>query len=244
MLFLGQNLIFFITHGILVANIVVFQQGDTLKFQRGSEVFDQWLLFENKQDSLHHSIFCTKKAKVSADHNHFFIYEEERNSLTDSIFTKITLYNAVQEQLLEKFPEKGRIISYMLTNIYKDIIMMVTTNSGYNNPTLDIITDRTQARVIRKDTWHRIIDYALSPNLRYVVLHVKNPHHKKMWDYICFIEIDTGNTWTYLFPICVSCKRKKIELAVYDNGKAEIIYKGEHRVFSQQGKLIDLYREF
>ncbi|MGB3340406.1 MAG: hypothetical protein WBB37_02870 [bacterium] len=244
MLFLGQNLSVLVTQGLLAANLFVFQQGDTLKFLKGSDVIDQWLLFEDNQYLPHNGIVHTKKAKVSADSSHFFIHEEERHTLTDSILTKITFYSAAQEKLWEKSPDKGRIISYSLTNVYKNLVIMVTTNSGHSNPNLDIITNRAQTRVMKEDTWHRIIDYAISPNMQYLILHVKNPHHKKMWDYIFFIETDTHDTWTYLFPICVSCKRKRIELAVYDNGKSEVIYKGEHRVFSRQGKLIDIYREF
>lgn len=245
MLFLGQNIHALITQSVLIANLFVFQQGDTLKFLKDDKVTDHWLLCENDQDlPQHHNMVITKKAKVSADSSHFFIFEEKRHTLTDSIFTKITFYNAAQKKLWERISDKGRIISYYLTNTYKNIVIMVTTNSGHTNPILDIITDQTQTEVIKEDTWHRIIDYAISPNMQYMILHVKNPLHKKMWDYINFINIDTKKTWTYQFPICVSCKRQRIELAVYNNGKSEVIYKGEHRIFSQDGNLIDLYREF
>jgi hypothetical protein len=243
MLFLGQNLSVLVTQGLLAANLLVSQQGDTLKFLKGSAVIDQWLLFEDNHDTPYNGIIRTKKVKVSADSSHFLIFEETRHTLTDSIFTKITLYNAAQEKLWEKSPDKGRIISYSLTNVYKNLVIMVTTNNGHTNPNLDFITDRAQTRVIEEDTWHRIIDYAISPNLQYLILHVKNPLHRKMWDYIYFIKTDSHETWTYLFPICVSCKRKRIELAVYDNGKSEVVYKGEHRVFSRQGKLTDIYRK-
>lgn len=233
----------FITEGLLIANILVFQQGDTLRFLKNNEVIDQWLLFEDPQNQSSDHLVYTRRSKVSVDSSHFFIYEEERHTLTDSVFTKITLYNAGQVKLWEKCMRKGRRISFYLTDIYKDIIILVTTNSGHTNPSLEIIINKKKKEIIKENEWHRIIRYAISPNMQYLVLHVKNPHNKKMWDYIYFVDIDTYDNWTYLFPICVSCKRKKIELAVYDNGKSEVIYKGEHRVFSKQGKLIDIYRK-
>lgn len=233
----------FITEGLLIANILVFQQGDTLKFLKHNEVIDQWLLFEDPQNQSSDHLTYTKRSKVSPDSSNFFIYEEKRHTLTDSVFTKITLYNAGQVKLWEKCPGRGRRISFSLTDIYKDMIILVTTNSGYTNPSLKIIINKKEKEIIKENAWHRIIRYAISPNMQYLVLHVKNPHNKKMWDYIYFVDVATHDNWTYLFPICVSCKRKKIELAVHDNGKSEVIYKGEHRVFSKQGKLIDIYRK-
>ena len=233
----------FLTKGLLIANILVFQQGDTLKFLKNNEVIDQWALFEDPQNQSSDHIVYTKRSKVSSDSSHFFIYEEERHTLTDSVFTKITLYNAEQVKLWEEYTGKGRRISFSLTNIYKDMIILVTTNSGHTDPGLEIIINKKKKVIIKENEWHRIIRYAISPNMQYLILHVKNPHNKKMWDYIYFVDVNTYDNWTYLFPICVSCKRKKIELSVYDNGKSEVIYKGEHRVFSRQGKLIDIYRK-
>lgn len=233
----------FITQGLLIANVLVFQQGDTLKFFEDNEVIDQWLLFEDPQNQSSRHVVYTKKSKVSADSSYFFIYEEKRHTLTDSVFTKITLYNAGQEKLWEKSANNERKISFYLTSIYKDTIVLVTTNTGYTNPSLEIIANNRKTTIIKPNQWHRIIRYAISPNMQYFILHVKNLYNKRMWDYIYFIDTDTYDDWTYLFPICVSCKRKKIELAVYNNGKSEVIYKGEHRVFSKKGKLIDIYRK-
>ena len=143
MLFLTQYLGVILTSGLLTVNLFVLQQGDTLKFLKGTEVIDQWMLFENDQDHTTDHVVHTRRAKVSADSSHFFIHEEERHKKTDSISTKITLYNAAQKKLWEKSPANGRIISYPLTNIYHDLVIMVTTNRGHTNPSLDIINSKT-----------------------------------------------------------------------------------------------------
>jgi hypothetical protein len=152
------------------------------------------------------------------------------------------LYNAEQEKLWEKSANNERRISFYLTSIYKNTIILVTTDNDYNNPTLEIITNKEKTLLIKKDRWHRIINYAISPNMRYFVLHAKNPYNKKTWDYIYFIDVKTKNTWTYLFPICVSCKRyKRISLNVKNDGAVDVVYKYRHRVFDKTGKLIDFY---
>ncbi len=235
----------FITQGLLIANVFVFQQGDTLKFLKNNEVIDQWLLFEDPQNQSSDHVVYTKKSKVSADSSYFFIYEEKRHTLTDSVFTKITLYNAEQEKLWEISADPGTKISYHLSNIYTNTIILVTTDNDYNNPTLEIITNKEKTLFIKKDRWHRIINYAISPNMRYFVLHAKNPYNKKTWDYIYSIDLKTHKSWTYLFPICVSCKRyKRISLNVKNDGAVDVVYKYRHRVFDKTGKLIDFYITF
>jgi len=235
----------FIIPTLLIANTLVFQQGDTLKFFNDNKVVDKWTTTDGDTNFQYNDAYYTRKFKVSADSSHFFIYEERRHKSTDRVFTKISLYNAEQEKLWEISADHGTRISFYLTNIYKDTIILVTTDNDYNNPTLEIITNKEKTLLIKKDRWHRIINYAISPNMRYFVLHAKNPYNKKTWDYIYFIDVKTKNTWTYLFPICVSCKRyKRISLNVKNDGAVDVVYKYQHKVFDKTGKLIDFYITF
>ena len=77
--------------------------------------------------------------------------------------------------------------------------------------------------------------------LEYLLFHTRNPYYDKPWDYIYFCDLETGKSWEYLFPTCLSCKRGRIELEIDDNGRSEVIHRKEHRVFSSKGVLEDIY---
>jgi len=230
-----------VIQGTLFANILVFQQGDTLKFIEDNEVVKQWVITDPAENPGSDDIVYTKKSKVSSDSNYFFIYEEEYYRSIDSISTKITMYNAAEKKLLEKRFFNERRIAFHLTSIYKDIMIMATTNKDFTDPKLDIIYSNKEKTLIKENEWHRLVSYEVSPNLQFIICHVKNYNKRRIWDYIYFIKIATQSNWTYIFPICASCKRNTITLRVNDIGESEVIYKGQHRMFSKDGQLIDFY---
>lgn len=229
---------------LLFFNILVFQNADTLKFVKGDSVVDIWLLTEKIQETDLGKIIFNKKSKVSKDNKYFFIYEEKYYPSKDSFFTKILFYDADKEKLWEKTPETGRKISFHLTNIYNDIVILVTTDKFNINPDLKSIKDNKIKEIIKEREYQRIIKYEFSSNMRYLILHIRNPYNTKMWDYIYSIDLQNQKKWNYLFPMCVSCKKNKIDLSIDNNGKAEVIYKGEHRIFSKDGELLDIFIKF
>ncbi|MBA7544100.1 hypothetical protein ES705_36447 [subsurface metagenome] len=95
--------------------------------------------------------------------------------------------------------------------------------------------------IINSGDWTRIVDYKLSQNCRYLVFHTRRPYARKLWDYIYFIDLKTKKDWQYLFPICISCKRGKFSLDVNNTGQVDVVYKAEHRIFSKEGKLLDIF---
>ena len=70
---------------------------------------------------------------------------------------------------------------------------------------------------------------------------MRKRYSRKLWDYLYFIDLQTKQNWEYMFPTCLSCKRTNITLAIDDNGQVEAVHRAEHRVFSSEGKLIDIF---
>ncbi len=135
---------------LLFFNMLVFQNADTLKFVKGDSVVDIWLLTEKIQETDLGEIIFNKKSKVSKDNEYFFIYEEKYYPSKDSFFTKILFYDADKEKLWEKTPETGRKISFHLTSIYNDIVILVTTDKFNNNPDLKLIKDNKIKEIIKE----------------------------------------------------------------------------------------------
>jgi hypothetical protein len=231
----------FIIQATLFAHSYVFQQGDTLKFFEDDKFVKQWVITDSTDNPGSDDIVHIRKAQVSADSNYFFIYEEEYFRSIDSVCTKITMYNAAEKKLLEKKVFNKKRIAFHLTSLYKDIMILAITNKDFTDPRLDIIYPNGEKTLIKENEWHRLISYALSPNLQFLICHAKGYYKQKLWDYMYFMEIATQSNWTYIFPICASCKRDKITVTVNNDGESEVIYKGQHRVFSKQGQLIDFY---
>ena len=230
-----------ITKYIIFFNILVFHQADTLKFVKGDSVIDKWVLDEKIEKTDLGTVIHSKKSKVSQDNKYFIYYEEEYYSKRDSFVTTLSLYDARKRKLWERSPENNRKISFYLTNIYKDFVILVTTDNYNLNPSLKFIKDKKVKEIIKEKEWQRIVKYEFSPNIQYLLLHVKNPYNTKMWDYVHCIDLKSKKTWTYLFPICVSCKKYKLDLSIDNNGKAQVIYKNRHRIFSKNGTLIDIF---
>ncbi|HEC78588.1 MAG TPA: hypothetical protein ENI34_05525 [candidate division WOR-3 bacterium] len=220
---------------------LVFQKGDTLFFGEKDSVFDKLVLFktETEEDSL--PVVLVKKAKVSDDHSIFLLFEERYDQKNDKLDSKITFYTAEKKVLWCEARKNKRKISYDLSNIHDSLFIIIETDINGRTPELYIIKDGRKETIIKKGTWMRIVNYALSDNNRFLLLHTLRQIRKKAWDHICFIDLKTRETWEYLFPICLSCKRTKIFLNIDNDGRSEIVYKGEHRIFSREGQMVDLF---
>jgi len=221
------------------AATLVYQQGDTLRFMAGdSLVATSVMSAETVLEPVARSVVT--KAKTSAEHDRYFVYQETYFLHNDSIITSLTLYSSDQKKLWQRACDNDRRISYELTDLHNNILVLVTMDRDNANPRLEFIQNQKERTVIKENQWQRITEYTISPNDRFIVLHVKNPYQGKIWDYVYFIDLKTNKTWSYLFPICVSCKRSRLEMKVDDEGVTEVIYKNEHRLFSRNGTLTDV----
>jgi hypothetical protein len=231
----------YLTHHIVFLNIMVFQNGDTLIFRKGSDIIEQWIMSSETIESELVTSIHTTRSMTADDNKHFLFYEEWYFPASDSYCTQLIFYNADKKKIWERTENTGRRISFYLSKIYGDDVALVTTDHNKCQPILYLIRDKKADKIADQTKWHRLADYAFSPNMKYLALHVKNPYMKKMWDYIHFIDLKNKEEWSYVFPICVSCKRDKIDVMVNNQGITEVIYKNEHRIFSKQGRLTDIF---
>ncbi|MGB9720261.1 MAG: hypothetical protein ACPL28_02110 [bacterium] len=220
------------------AGALIFQSGDTLKFSQDDSLVYEWIL--NNNEKLETGGYHIEKAKVSQDNRRFFIYEEEYFPNQDSTFTQLTLYDARRNKIWSRTQGGARKFSFELSRIYGDRIILFVNSRSNVNPEMIILKDGTRSTVDLTQ-WTSIVNYEISPDGRYILFHAKKPYNYKLWDYLYFIDLKTSKNWEYLFPICFSCKRGKIDLKVYDDGKSEAIYKNEHRIFDREGNLIDIF---
>jgi hypothetical protein len=228
---------------LFVLNVLVYQNGDTLLFTEQDSVIDQWLLGEKISQTDSVEIRFHKEAKISSNNENFFIYNEQYKQ-GELIKTEILLYNAFQEELWRDSAYGEEIISFRLSNVYDSLFIVVRSLRSGKAPILYTVKDTLKEIIIGEGTWDKIIDYSISPNRRYLLLHTKNPYAQRSWDYIYFVDRESKKDWQYLFPICASCRRAKIALVVDDAGISEIITKGQHRIFSKDGKFIDYFLKF
>jgi len=228
---------------LFILNVLVYQNGDTLLFTEQDSIIDQWILGETifHADSVETKL--NRKAKVSSNNEKFFIYTEH-DEQGELIKTEIILYNTFQEKLWQDSAHGEEVISFRLSNVYDSLFIGVRSLRGGSEPMLYTVKNTMKEIIIEKGTWDKIIDYSISPNRRYLLLHTKNPYAQRSWDYIYFVDLGNKKDWQYLFPICASCKRGKIDLAVDDEGTSEIISRGQHRIFSKDGEFIDYFLRF
>jgi hypothetical protein len=221
---------------------LVFQNGDTLFFMKESTYADTIILdvwFVDGRESFR----VVRQAKTASDNMTYFIHtatysETEPESL---VSTRITFYNAEKKKLGEEKETGSRNISFELSNIYDSMLIVTTWGRDYGNPAVLVIKDGKKTQIIKEMDWLRIVSYQVSPNNRYILFHTRNPFHAILWDYIYFYDLETGNDWDYVFPTCLSCKKARIELEINDSGRSEVVHKNEHRIFSPEGVLEDIY---
>jgi hypothetical protein len=227
---------------LFLIGTLVFQNGDTLFFTRDSSCVDTVVMHTWIVDG-RESVRVTEKAKVGPDNTTYLIHSSVY-SLTapESLLSStIKFYDAQKNKLLEETSKGGRNISYDLSNIHDSIFVITTWDRQYGKPALYVVKDDKKIEIVKEGDWERIVSYEVSSNNRYVLFHARNPYHEKPWDYIYFYDLTTGRNWDYLFPSCLSCKKSRIYLKVNNDGRAEVIHKNEHRVFSPDGVLEDIY---
>ncbi len=224
--------------GLAFTNTLVFQSGDTLKFYSKDSLVYEWILNDSKEIE---GGYYKEKALVLPDNKGFLFYEERDFPQKDSVFTKLALYNAQRKKIWERIEAGRRKFCFELTKLDRDRIIIFTTKRLGESPVMEIIKDNQIKRRIDLKEWTNVINYAFSPNGRYILFQAKKPYNYKLWDYIYFIDLKTNKTWEYLFPFCFSCKRGRIDLKVDDEGKSEVIYKSEHRIFDKEGNLVDIF---
>jgi hypothetical protein len=183
-----------------------------------------------------------KQAKVSPSEKRCFVHETVQDMENDSLLrTKISFYDAGGSVLFEASAAGDRSISYELSEIRDSLIVITKWDRIYRHPSFDVIKNGEKVELIKDGEWQRIVSYEISPNDRYILFHTRKPYYGKPWDYIYFWDLKTGRTWDYIFPTCLSCKKGRIELGVDDSGQSEVIHKKEHRIFSREGLLLDIF---
>lgn len=222
-----------------LSQTLVFQSGDTLKFFENDNLVYTWIMKNN--ETIENGDYFIEKAKISPDHLKFLRYEERYFSHNDSLFTRLTLYNGKRNKLWSR--EKGgrQKISFELSRIYPDKVILFTTERRNTSPKMVIIKNNNHKKTIDLNQWTSISNYEISPNGRYVLFHARRPYNNRLWDYIYFLDVETNKDWEYLFPICFSCKRGWLDLKIDDQGKSEVVYKNEHRIFDKRGSLVDIF---
>jgi hypothetical protein len=226
-----------------VLNVLVYQNGDTLLFTEQDSIVDQWILGEKIFQTDSGEIKLHKEVKISSNNEKFFIYTEHYGQ-EELRKTEIVLYNTFRDELWRDVAYEEEVISFRLSNIYDSLLVVVRSLREGTAPMLYTVKDTVKDIIIEEGAWDKIIDYSVSPNRRYLLLHTKNPYAQKSWDYIYFVDLESKKEWQYLFPICASCRRSKITLIVDDEGISEIITKGQHRIFSKDGEFIDYFLRF
>lgn len=228
--------------GLGFTNSLVFQSGDTIKFFRDEKLITQWIL----KDSVDEIGGYTRinKAKVSPDNKFLLFYEEQLFGTNDSIFSKLTLYNAHKNKIWSRIKAGERKISFELASIFEDMVIVFYTDRLNGFPIMEMIHMNGVKKTIDLRQWDIVINYELSANRRYMLFHAKKPYMNKLWDYIYFLDLKTNKTWEYLFPTCFSCKRGWVELKVDNNGRCEVIQNKEYRIFNKEGSLLDIFVRF
>lgn len=219
----------------------VLQSGDTLMFMENSEIIDRIILDEHVASDSPGQVVI-RQAKVSPNKKRYVVHETTQNIENDSILrTKISFYDAEKNRLFEESAAGDRNISFELSDVRDSLFIITSWDHLYRKPVFYVIANGETVEVIKEGEWQRIVSYKMSSNSRYILFHTRNPYYGKPWDYIFFWDLETNNNWDYLFPTCLSCKKARIDLDVDDNGRSEVIHKKEHRIFSREGVLVDIY---
>ncbi len=225
---------------LLLLSTCVLQRGDTLMFLENNEIVDRVTLGEHLADSANQVII--RQAKVSPDKKRYLIHEAVQNVENGSpLSSRISFYDAERNKLHEESTTGERGVAFDLSDVRNSIFIVTYCNRFYREPALFVIVDSETLEVIKQGAWQIIVSYKVSPNDRYILFHTRKPYHGKPWDYIYFCDLETGSDWDYLFPTCLSCKKSRIDLDIDDSGRSKVTHKNEHRIFSKEGVLLDIY---
>lgn len=222
-------------------SVLVFESGDTLYFKEQERVVETWMLGEEVEGDSSVQRRTIKQAKVSPDYRRFLVHTFVVDGHYEYIGSEIVFYTAAQEELLREAYSGDEKVLYKGSEVY-DSLLIIAVGDRYNtDPYLRVIRNGEATVIFERGTWQRIVSVEVSPNNNYLVLHTRKRYSRKLWDYIYFCDLMAQRNWEYQFPTCLSCKRTNISLAVNNDGQVEAVYKAEHRVFSKEGKLIDIF---
>ena len=172
----------------------------------------------------------------------YFVYKAVCKIDNDSVLrAEISVFDAQRNKILEEKTRGSRNLSYELSSLHESLLVVATWDHFFSNPALVVIKGDNRIGVVEEGQWQRVVSYKVAPNNRYLLFHTRNPYHDKSWDYIYFYDLRTSKSWDYIFPTCLSCKKARIDLYVDDNGQSEVIHKNEHRIFSKDGVLKDIF---
>lgn len=225
---------------LFLFGLLVYQNGDTLHFVEQDSVVDVMIL----EDSI---IVCdtgyvtVKRGKVSEDHKYYLIHEAVILDNEEVVRSKVTFFDADKNLLWEEKGKEGRNLSYEFSGIYSGLLVVTIWDRHGSDPVFYVIKGGEKVEIIEKGEWQQLLDFRVSPNGRYLFFYTRNPYGGKMWDYLYFYDLIERKDWEYLFPTCMSCKRGWVEISVDENGRSEAVYKGEHRVFSKDGTLEEIF---
>ena len=227
---------------LLLFGTLVLQRGDTLFFTQDIAYLDTVVMQEYLTDGVK-ARHCVMKAKVSPDGKTYMIYYAYYTATTpETLLTSaVSFYDADKRTLLEERAEGERSLSYDLSGVHDSLLVIATWERQYHEPAVSVVNGGKRQQVVKKGEWERIVSYVISNSGRYFLFHTRNPYYDRLWDYIYFYDLETGDNWEYLFPNCPSCKKSRIELEIDDSGWSEVINRQEHRVFSSGGVLENIY---
>jgi hypothetical protein len=225
---------------LILLNALVYLHGDTLLFMEQDSIINKWIVSQDSQQTKSLMEKGTRKTKISSNNKFFMIYKERRMNY-DSVQSEISFYDADRNEIYTESLCGLRKFDFRLSDIHDGLIILAETDKGGRDPIIYAIKGGKKEIIIEKGDWKRVVNYRISRNHRYLVLHARKLYMHKLWDYIYFVDLETKTDWEYLFPACLSCKRRKIDLDIEETGQVDVIYKNEHRIFSKEGKLINLF---
>lgn len=227
--------------------MTVRQISDTLFFYNQETVVERRILGEKKIHlGLNQDLVTVEKAKIAPDQKFYLLYSESfQSEHAESSKTQLRFFRADQKQQWAYAPPPGRVILFSLTEVFEHFIVIGHTFPNHTQPQLEIVDyDLKNKRTIVPDRdWQQMVKFVLSPNRRYFAAHVKNLHNTKLWDYILFLDLQSGASWNVIFPFCLSCTRGILTLKASDDGRLDVKYKNEHRIYSARGDLLDAYTD-
>lgn len=224
-----------------LVSTLVFQHGDTLLFTEHDQILETLILGEEViEDSVIHERI-TRKAKVSPDHQMYLVHELVVDANYEYLRSEIVFYGAGREELWRETYSGEKRVMYEISDIYDSLWVLAVADKYNKEPAVRVIRGKSEEVIVEPGNWQRIVSVEISPNNRFMALHARKRYARKLWDYIYFIDLQTKQDWEYMFPTCLSCKRTNITLSVDDSGQVEAVHKAEHRIFSSEGKLIDIF---
>lgn len=219
--------------------MMIYQRNDTLFFERDGVIADRIILAAYAPESI--SSHTVRMVKIASRGDVCILFTERTSDHVAEAISLIDIYDDTRELLWHDSAGSDRKFSITLSLLHDSLYVITETALDGKAPLLYTVRHGRKEVVIPADTWTAISSFAISPSGRYLIAHTRHPYSRKMWDFIHFVDLQTKEEWQYLFPICLSCKRAKIKVTIDDDGQSEIIYKTEHRVFSREGRLIDVY---